>query len=464
MFLMWAQQWRYIAVAMSMGYRVMRADTDVYFAEDPYPILHGPLFSRFEMVVQHDFFGAKERPRCDGECMWLELNSREPVCCDVLPGQPADLSLRSSFVLAGPARQSKNGGLMTCGSRPPHLALLNIGLVYLRSLPGGGVFAVINGTWERFIQRVGEPPRRPPHLGGAVDTQALIDQPFMREVANSLAVPDDNVVPRKPAEMWSLIPGEAAEIYETPLACALRDDNLCSTVRTERRRTAFLVQLVRPRRSTPPRCAVPLLVQVEDAVGLGGAHVRCDVDGNRRQFPMAFTQRLPIAFLAFIPRRDERIALAPDWFFGRGCLSHMRAPLEFLKLARPDHGDAATCRAQPTLLGQAQLAPGPAAGLLVATHFVYSMALKRKRAFRAFGWDLADTRNRSIDSGHCFQRGERAMLFGHTFFDQLQQTKSILCSLPPRDDPACSCCAGVGSAQAIIANPTTTRVAAIACQ
>jgi len=127
----------------------------------------------------------------------------------------------------------------------------------------------------------------------------------------------------------------------------------------------------------------------------------------------------------------------------------MRAPLEFLKLARPDHGDAATCRAQPTLLGQAQLAPGPAAGLLVATHFVYSMALKRKRAFRAFGWDLADTRNRSIDSGHCFQRGERAMLFGHTFFDQLQQTKSILCSLPPRDDPACSCCAGVGSAQAL---------------
>ena len=52
MFLMWAQQWRYICRAMELGYRVLRADTDVYFAEDPYPILNGPLFGRYEMVVR----------------------------------------------------------------------------------------------------------------------------------------------------------------------------------------------------------------------------------------------------------------------------------------------------------------------------------------------------------------------------------------------------------------------------
>ena len=46
---------------MESGYRVLRSDTDVYLAEDPYPILRGPLFSRFQMVAQHDFFGAKER-------------------------------------------------------------------------------------------------------------------------------------------------------------------------------------------------------------------------------------------------------------------------------------------------------------------------------------------------------------------------------------------------------------------
>jgi len=28
------------------------ADTDVYFAEDPYPILHSPLLAPFEMVVR----------------------------------------------------------------------------------------------------------------------------------------------------------------------------------------------------------------------------------------------------------------------------------------------------------------------------------------------------------------------------------------------------------------------------
>ena len=50
MFLMWAQQWRYICRAMELGYRVLRADTDVYLAEDPYPLLKGPLFSQFQMV------------------------------------------------------------------------------------------------------------------------------------------------------------------------------------------------------------------------------------------------------------------------------------------------------------------------------------------------------------------------------------------------------------------------------
>ena len=96
MFLMWAQQWRYISAAMARGYRVMRLDTDVYFAEDPYPILAGPLFGRYEMVVQHDVEGARGRP-------------------------PA-----ARRTTALPARG-------TCGSRDRGLALLNIGLVYLRS-------------------------------------------------------------------------------------------------------------------------------------------------------------------------------------------------------------------------------------------------------------------------------------------------------------------------------------------
>ena len=145
--------------------------------------------------------------------------------------------------------------------------------------------------------------------------------------------------------------------------------------------------------------------------------------------------------------RLERVALAPDWFFGRGCLTHLRAPIELLRLAHSPAADQCSCRTQPTSAGYTALAPGPAAGVLVATHFVYSMALKRKRAFRAFGWDLGDRRNRTTsDVSSCFSRSARGMLFGHTFFDQTDETKSILCSLPGTDDkPACSCCTGLGS-------------------
>ena len=139
----------------------MRLDTDVYFAEDPYPILKGPLFGRYEMVVQHDVEG-RARPACER-----------------------------------PHRTTPTG-IVTCGSRDRGLALLNIGIVYLKSKPGGGVFEVINATWGRFLTRLGEAPAKPPHLNGRVDTQQLIDQPFMRNVVNEIAVADRAAVPPKP--------------------------------------------------------------------------------------------------------------------------------------------------------------------------------------------------------------------------------------------------------------------------
>ena len=93
MFLLWAQQWRYIARALELGYsvrvrrvvvvvvlvavlcrgclgccccgaqrqrvlsrgfrpQVLRTDTDVYFAECPFRLLRGPLLSPFGLVVQ----------------------------------------------------------------------------------------------------------------------------------------------------------------------------------------------------------------------------------------------------------------------------------------------------------------------------------------------------------------------------------------------------------------------------
>ena len=126
----------------------------------------------------------------------------------------------------------------------------------------------------------------------------------------------------------------------------------------------------------------------------------------------------------------ERVALAPDWLFGRGCLTHVRAPENLLAAAGADAGGA-SCRAPERTPGLATLAPGPSAGMLVATHFVYSMALKRKRAFRAFGWDFGDGRNRSTTAayngaaGSCWKRNDRAILLGHTFFTQTEGTKAV---------------------------------------
>lgn len=388
MFLMWAQQWRYIAKAMALGYRVLRADTDVYFAEDPWPIFNSPLFSRFEMLVQHDTAG-RAKPRCD-------------VSAQRAPNSSSSVAW----------------GLSSCGVRHSSSALLNIGLVYLRSRPRGGVFSVINGTWARFLDKLAGPPYKPAHLHGKVESQALIDQPFMREEANSLAVKDERAHPRKGRGQWSVVPGDAASAYPAGRArCALpggaalshaERESGCDRVAAQRARSAFLVQLVRPRH----------------VHGESGA------------------------------LRDERIALAPDWLFGRGCLTQVENPLALVRATKPgwqpwqpQAPKSASCTSGLPV----SPSPGPAAGVLVATHFVYSMALKRKRAFRAFGWDMGAQRNRTVgaDGGSCWERSNTGMLFGHTFFTDTPESASILCAMPKDvSTPECSCCVGLPSVDA----------------
>jgi len=311
-------------------------------------------------------------------------NNRRPAC-SAPPRRPADSAVAP--------------GLQTCGTRPRHLALLNIGLLYVRSSPGGGAYAAINETWAAFLSKLSGPPYKPKHLNGRVESQALIDQPFMRKAVDELAAPDSASLPPKPASHWAVVSGASAHPYPAGVTCSLADQGGCGAVLEARRKTAFLVQLVRPRR--------------------------------------------PLAGL----RRDERIALAPDWLFGRGCLTHVRRPLSLLRAALPSWGaqdeqQRASCT--PTA---AQPAPGAAAGVLVATHFVYSMAVKRQRAFAAFGWSLGDARNRSrsaADDDPCWRRSDTAILFGHTFFEQ-SPSKTVLCAMPKDGAPACSCCRSLPS-------------------
>ena len=296
--------------------------------------------------------------------------------------------------------------------------------VYARAaLPGGGgggALAVVNGTWAGFLRQLG----RPRHRAGDAQPQhveSLIDQPLMRQVVAELSVREAG----KPARAWTVVPGSAvgglhfyderarAAHPETPsglaAACALRDARACTAVAAERSRTPFLAQVVMPRGG--------------GSDGSAGRHGASPAQTNARA---------------------ERIALAPDWLFGRGCLVHVRSPLTLLQAANAAAQPSATqCVMPPTGPRLAQSAPGPP-GVLVATHFVYSMALKRKRSFKAFAWDGADGRNRTAypPGGSCWRRSQKGILFSHTFFAQTAH-KAVLCAMPGGDGPECACCAPV---------------------
>ena len=62
------------------------------------------------------------------------------------------------------------------------------------------------------------------------------------------------------------------------------------------------------------------------------------------------------------------------------------------------------------------------------------MALKRKRTFKAFAWDVNASHRQAYAPGACWKRAER-QLFGHTSF-ATQTSKSVLCALPPPTRPS----------------------------
>ena len=244
MFLMWAQQWRYVARALELGYRVFRADTDVYFAEvhhgetlerrtprrgclctaasarlplrrswrhpaRPSPLRtrtrcsarrcsarlrwwcgrshtpvsqhHPPLSAAAPRVSPREAVLSPREALLSGRCPLRQVPSRPPPqvqhdfasmldnnrrpACSAPPRRPADSAVAP--------------GLQTCGTRPRHLALLNIGLLYarpvavagrrgtrllpglfpdpslqVRSSPGGGAYAAINETWAAFLSKL----------------------------------------------------------------------------------------------------------------------------------------------------------------------------------------------------------------------------------------------------------------------------------------------------------------------
>ena len=207
---------------------------------------------------------------------------------------------------------------------------------------------------------------------------------------------------RKAKGQWLVVPGGAAAAYVEGHGCALGAPRECAAVAAARARGDFAYQLVAPRAAA------------------------------RRGVRLA-----------------ERVALAPDWLFGRGCLTHVRAPAPLLEALSPGAGARAACEMPPAAPRASMAAPASAAGVLVATHFVYSMALKRKRTFQAFAWDAAPAANRTAYArGTCFGRSSKGILFGHTFFTTMKE-KTILCAMPSGRTPECACCAGLPSLRSV---------------
>ena len=133
----------------------------------------------------------------------------------------------------------------------------------------------------------------------------------MWQVVSQLSLPEQRL--NKPRHLWSVVPGNAADVYAAGTPCALREAAGCAEVATQRGRTAFLANLV----------------------------------GNKAQ-------------------RPEWIALAPDWLFGRGCLSHVKCARTRLPYQEGFHlRKAITCEEG---CGQAQVTPSVA--LMICPHAV----------------------------------------------------------------------------------------------
>ncbi|KAK3275440.1 hypothetical protein CYMTET_16434 [Cymbomonas tetramitiformis] len=199
MFLLWAQQWHYVAKAIEHNVNVMRVDSDVVFTENPYPILKGPLFSRFNVLAQTDIF--KERIECGQRMSVVPPEETERVKALV-----GDLNLCG-----------KGGG-----------PLINVGLVYIQNAKlGGAIHDVVTGTVAQIVSLL-DSLAEGSEKG---DPNRLIDQPIMREQINKH---------NKRGGWYMMNAEQSAGIYGMEAPCPHAPE-VCDQVTKARRQTAFAV-------------------------------------------------------------------------------------------------------------------------------------------------------------------------------------------------------------------------------
>ena len=329
MILLWMQQWRYIVEIARAGTHVLRADTDVYFHEDPVPLLlHAPLFAPYGMVVQHDFFGPGDRP-------------------------PRPLSSTSRAVPRGSGRDS-----------------MNVGLLFLRGGRSNAATDVLAESVADFETLLASNRSGRRDVGELID-QRLIRAAFMRAFSRD----------------WTAAATDAASIYGPRNPCS--HQGRCEQVVTARSRSAFLWNAV----------------------------------------------------------RSARVALAPDWMFGRGCVTRTRVGASFLERRmrqldgvndggrlRIDATGRATKRKNARRVSNESVRS--MWSFVVATHFVYSKAQKRLDAFDALGWSKGGGVWRPSD--RCRPAASQALVVGHTLFGLGGfDLKTTVCVSSQEDDRKC---------------------------
>ena len=119
----------------------------------------------------------------------------------------------------------------------------------------------------------------------------------------------------------------------------------------------------------------------------------------------------PTPFLTRAWDEHQRVALAPDWLFGRGCLTQ----------ARDVHAGAPR---SSSLLAE-----------LVGVHFVYAASVKRLRFFDAVGWTSPNRSYPACSMRHRFEG--HTLLMSHTFADESPTPTTLACGIG-------ACCATIG--------------------
>ena len=167
MFLMWAKQWHYVARALRTGLNVMRLDGDVFFGENPYPLLKGPYLGRFNIISQNDIFQAFTRPTC------VRHEQAAPIQAGF-----AENHHDREFVEA-PAGADLPPCLLA-KLRPE----LNIGMLYVQNAsPDGAAVEIIETVVSRIVELLGKPALR--DKPGKILKEQLLDQPLFRHEAST---------------------------------------------------------------------------------------------------------------------------------------------------------------------------------------------------------------------------------------------------------------------------------------